>query len=221
MMLSSGYLDSLVQNEYISRMARTKEFDRDEVLERALSVFWAKGYEATSTDDLLGAMDIGRQSMYDTFGDKRTLFLEALRRYNDRSVAEAAERLVASDGSPLQAIRELLVSISLERPAKRFLGCMGVNAISEFGEADAGVSKLTRESSHVLDDILSQTVRRAKEHGELDESTDERAASQFLQCMLQGLRVRAKAGAPPKALNESANLAIEALKPRKTPKRKA
>jgi TetR/AcrR family transcriptional regulator, transcriptional repressor for nem operon len=203
----------------VGGMARTKEFDRDEVLERALSVFWAKGYEATSTDDLLGAMDIGRQSMYDTFGDKRTLFLEALRRYTDRNVAEIAERLAVSNESPLQAIRELLVAISLERPAKRFLGCMGVNAISQFGTSDAGVSKLTRESSQVLDEILTRTVRRAKERGELDESTDERAASQFLQCMLQGLRIRAKAGASPQALNESANLAIEALKPRTTSKR--
>jgi TetR/AcrR family transcriptional repressor of nem operon len=195
-------------------MARTKEFDRDEALERAVTVFWEKGYEATSTDDLLGAMDIGRQSMYDTFGDKRKLFLEALRRYTERSVAEVAERLAASSESPLQAIREWLVAVSLERPARRCLGCMGVNAISEFGTADAGVSKVTRDSGQVLNDILSQAVRRAKERGELDESTDESAASQFLQCVLQGLRIRAKAGASPQILSESANLAIEALKPR-------
>ncbi|MEA2965178.1 MAG: TetR/AcrR family transcriptional regulator, transcriptional repressor for nem operon, partial [Alphaproteobacteria bacterium] len=59
-------------------MARPREFDRDEALERAMSVFWSKGFAATSTSDLVEAMQIGRQSMYDSFGDKRALYLEAL-----------------------------------------------------------------------------------------------------------------------------------------------
>jgi len=68
-------------------MARAKEFDREKVLERAMHVFWARGYEATSLPELLDAMQIGRQSMYDTFGDKRALFIAALDRYIDRSEA--------------------------------------------------------------------------------------------------------------------------------------
>jgi TetR/AcrR family transcriptional repressor of nem operon len=68
-------------------MARPREFDREEALERATGVFWAKGYASTSTDDLLTAMGIGRQSLYNAFQDKRALYLEALERYQRTTTA--------------------------------------------------------------------------------------------------------------------------------------
>jgi AcrR family transcriptional regulator len=74
-------------------MVRPREFDRDEVLERAMSVFWSKGFAATSTSDLVEAMQIGRQSMYDSFGDKRALYLEALAQYQQQSVTAHIGRL--------------------------------------------------------------------------------------------------------------------------------
>src|SRR5207237_6339181 len=76
-------------------MARQKEFDRDEVLHKAMEVFWARGYEGSSIQDLVKHMGINRQSIYDTFGDKHTLFLEALDLYRDiqsRKVFEVLER---------------------------------------------------------------------------------------------------------------------------------
>src|SRR5882672_4862457 len=106
-------------------MARPKEFDRDVAVARAMSVFWSKGYAATSTDDLLKAMKIGRQSMYDTFGGKRSLYIEALERYQVESVAGHIARL-RSTASPLAGIEALVVgAISLDR-ARREKGCMGV-----------------------------------------------------------------------------------------------
>ena len=65
-------------------MARTKEFDRIEVLDRATDLFWEKGYESTSMQDLVETMGIGRASLYDTFGSKQELFAEVLERYADR-----------------------------------------------------------------------------------------------------------------------------------------
>ena len=67
-------------------MARPREFDREVALERATCVFWAKGYASTSTEDLLAAMGIGRQSLYNAFVDKRALYLEALERYKRHHV---------------------------------------------------------------------------------------------------------------------------------------
>jgi TetR/AcrR family transcriptional repressor of nem operon len=69
-------MDITVQNKYPHAMVRPREFDRDEALDRATRAFWAKGYASTSTEDLLAAMNIGRQSLYNAFGDKRKLYLE-------------------------------------------------------------------------------------------------------------------------------------------------
>ena len=76
-------------------MTRQKEFDRDEVLHRAMEVFWTRGYEGASIQDLVKHMGINRQSIYDTFGDKHTLFLQALDRYREiqsRKIFEVLER---------------------------------------------------------------------------------------------------------------------------------
>lgn len=90
-------------------MARTKEFDRDAALRSAMGVFWTRGYAATSTEALLAAMNIGRQSMYDTFGDKQRLFREALDLYNRERVAGIVARL-RNAPTPLDGIAvELLV----------------------------------------------------------------------------------------------------------------
>src|SRR5260370_35780377 len=110
-------------------MARPREFDREAAVERAMSVFWRKGYAATSTDDLLRAMHIGRQSMYDTFGDKYRLYLEALERYQRESVAENIRRL-RSAASPLAGIEAFVRGIIASAKSARETVCMGVGSIS-------------------------------------------------------------------------------------------
>ncbi|WP_224363604.1 TetR/AcrR family transcriptional regulator [Hyalangium versicolor] len=194
-------------------MARPKEFDRDEAVKRAVAVFWEKGYEATSTDELLRAMGIGRQSMYDTFGDKHSLFLEALQRYNADSQAAMVERLRAGT-SPLSALRDVLLAIANEPPARRARGCMGVNAITECAQADPEVASLSKASGLMCEATLESVVREAKQKGEVATHVDERAAGRFLLNTLQGLRVSAKAGVSPEALRDIAQFAIESLRAR-------
>src|SRR5258708_30289830 len=92
-------------------MARPKEFDQERALHRAISVFSQKGFAATSTDALMRAMEVGRQSMYDTFGDKRALFLKALEVYVSESV-RAINVELRTPGSPLAAIRTALAHFS-------------------------------------------------------------------------------------------------------------
>src|SRR5215208_4537603 len=87
-------------------MARHKEFDREEALQRAMEVFWSRGYEAASVGDLVKHMGINRQSLYDTFGDKHTLYLAALDRYREvegRKLFELLER----PGPVKRALRQL------------------------------------------------------------------------------------------------------------------
>src|SRR6202521_6037369 len=105
-------------------MARTKEFDRDEALQKAIGVFCDKGYAAAPTDELMRAMKISRQSMYDTFGHKRQLYLEAFRRYVADSIDEQIGHLEKSS-SPLAGIEKMLLAFATRAEREGSVGWMG------------------------------------------------------------------------------------------------
>jgi TetR/AcrR family transcriptional repressor of nem operon len=88
-------------------MARPKEFNPDDAIEKAMQVFWHKGYEATSMEDLLNAMDLNRGSLYDTFGDKRQLFLKVLDRYCTTFIGSKFS-LLDQPGPALQTVRQFI-----------------------------------------------------------------------------------------------------------------
>jgi AcrR family transcriptional regulator len=194
-------------------MARPKSFDRDAALKAAIAVFWAKGYAGASTDDLTAAMGIGRQSLYDTFGDKRRLYLEALGRYNAESVAD---NLADLQGGPTaaDAIETLLRRFANAPEADRIRGCMGVNAVCEFGQDDPDVLATGRASGALQNAGLVRLLETGKAAGDIDASVDPQAAAQFIAATLAGLRVQAKAGAPAEALRQVAAFAVNSLKPR-------
>ena len=194
-------------------MARPREFDRGEALKRALAVFWEKGYEATSTDDLVRAMGIGRQSMYDTFGDKHQLYLEALRLYEANSGAELFKRIYETP-SPFVAICDYILSIADGTSADRARGCFYVNATNELAPSDPDVAAVIRTSSARCEAAFERILREAKQCGEVDRSVDERVAARFLLSTIRGLRVSAKAGVEPDDLRAIATLALSRLKPR-------
>jgi TetR/AcrR family transcriptional repressor of nem operon len=194
-------------------MARPKEFDRDVAVERAMSVFWSKGYAATSTDDLLQVMQIGRQSMYDTFGDKRRLYVEALQRYQLESVAGHIERL-RSTASPLAGIEALMVGLISSDRTTRAKGCMGVGAICEFGNADAELAQLRVKSSGMLHKALVERFQDAKAAGEIEERVDIERTTRFVETTMLGLQVAARAGESARTLRDMAVFAIARLRSR-------
>jgi TetR/AcrR family transcriptional regulator, transcriptional repressor for nem operon len=162
----------------LALIVRPKEFDRAVAVKRAMSVFWSKGYAATSTDDLLQAMQIGRQSMYDTFGDKRRLYVEALERYQLESVAGHIKRL-RSAASPLAGIEALIVGVISSDRATREKGCMGVGAICEFGTADPELADLRVKSGGMLHKALIERLQDAQAAGEIGETVDIERAARF------------------------------------------
>jgi TetR/AcrR family transcriptional repressor of nem operon len=194
-------------------MARPKAFDRDEVLQAATAVFWAKGYEAASTDDLLRAMGISRQSLYDTYGGKRALYLEALARYNADSLATRIA-ILKGPASPLAGLSDFLTAVAAEPAEQRALGCMGINAICEFGQSEPDVTATGAAGSGALQAALEGALRAAKAQGEIAAGIDVAAAGRFLQTTLTGLKVYARSGAPSEALREIADFAVQTLKPR-------
>ncbi len=187
-------------------MARPKEFDQERALHRAISIFSQKGFAATSTDDLMRAMDLGRQSMYDTFGDKRALFLKALEVYVTEKVRSINVEL-QTPGSPLASIRRALVHFAERRDLSSTDGCMGINAICEFGMRDDDVTRIIRTAAKAQRHTLMDTLRRAQKEGELAARTDIESLADFFESTLAGIRIAAKAGKTRPALRRIAEVA--------------
>ncbi|MBW0448498.1 TetR/AcrR family transcriptional regulator [bacterium M00.F.Ca.ET.228.01.1.1] len=191
-------------------MVRPREFDRDEALDRAMRVFWSKGYAGTSTEDLLAAMEIGRQSLYNAFGDKRKLYLEALERYQEQSIAGHIARL-SRGPSALAGIKALLLGTIAASAEERERGCMGVNSAAEFGTADADVTAIRAAGAKRLRESLLARVREAQSNGEIDASMDADEVALFVGATMQSLQLNARAGMAPAALRRLARFAVERL----------
>ncbi len=190
-------------------MPRPREFDRDDALNKAMAVFWLKGYAATSTTDLLGAMQIGRQSMYDTFGDKHALYLEALRHYCQQSIAELLDSLQGVRG--LNGVANMLSTFASRPEQDHAKGCMGVNAICEFGDRDAEVLAARDASSALLNQALEHALHEAAAAGQMPADAHIADAVAFIQATLAGMKISAKAGSDCATLHAIARFAISAL----------
>lgn len=192
-------------------MARQKEFNIDVALDRALDTFWCKGYAATSVQDLLDDMGLNRGSLYDTFGDKYTLFLAALDRYQRAGSADLIAALNAP-GSPRAAIRrtlEIMVDEALDDPRRR--GCMMVNTIIELAPHDPEVARRAAAALETMEAAFGDAIRRAIQVGELPADADAEGLAHFLASTVLGLRVLAKVTPTRSALMPVVASALAAL----------
>ena len=192
-------------------MARPKEFDKGKALRKAIRLFSQQGFAATSTDELMRVMHVGRQSMYDTFGDKRALFLKALKIYVTESVHSITVEL-ERPGSALSAVQNALVTFAERNDLSSAEGCMGLNAISEFGQRDADVTRITRNAARVQRQTLIRVLTRAKKQGEVSSDANLDCMADFLESTLAGIRMAAKAGKSRRALRNIATFAAKAYK---------
>ena len=187
-------------------MARPKEFDQDAALHKAIRLFSQQGFAGTSTDELMRVMDVGRQSMYDTFGDKRALFLKALETYVSDSVNAIRDALEAP-GPALAAIQNALVSFAERKELSSAEGCMGINAVCEFGQRDTEVNQIVRQAARRQREVLVDVLTRAKSRGELSDAVDVNSLADFFESTLAGIRVAAKGGKSRQALRNIASIA--------------
>ena len=189
-------------------MARTKEFDRDATLQQAIAVFSQHGYEGTSTQALLEAMGISRQSLYDTYGDKWRLYLESLQRYVGDGVGG---HLLALEGAPggLATLEAFLTRAVEQASAAAVPACLGVGAVCEFGRTSAEVVAVTESSGRLLSAALKRRLREASPKAadsDIDETAD------FLMATLTGIKVAARSGMPRDKLMGIARRALRSLR---------
>ena len=174
-------------------MSRYKEFNREDALQKAMEIFWARGYEAASIQALVKHMGINRQSLYDTFGDKHALYLETLERYREvesRKLFELLER----DGSVKRALRQLFTGVverSVDGRARR--GCFMGNAMSELAGRCQQTAARTGSNMTAIEEAFYRALLRGKKEGELKQVHEPRAVARFLFCSMQGLLLMAKA----------------------------
>ncbi|HEY8480963.1 MAG TPA: TetR family transcriptional regulator [Spirillospora sp.] len=192
-------------------MARTKEFDPDAALQKALELFWERGYEATSMSDLVDHLGVARASIYATFGGKRDLYVKALDRYVRTRDPDPVE-LLSQPGPVLPAVRSLVESYaeqSLRDERRR--GCMIVNAATEIMTRDPQVARRVEASWDALETALTSALTRARAQGELAADKDPRALARFLLVVMQGIRVLGRGEPDPGRLRDATAQALALL----------
>lgn len=192
-------------------MARPKEFDPDIALDKAMHVFWHKGYEATSMEDLLTAMDLNRGSLYATFGDKRELFLKVLDRYCHGFVGSRFAML-DQPGPALGTLKKFIngmIDAALADPDCK--GCLIANTVMELAPHEKDISNKLGTALKTAEDTFFKVLARAKQQGELGKDKDPRALARFVTTMMQGMIVMIKAGTPAEVVKQTAKTALSIL----------
>jgi TetR/AcrR family transcriptional regulator, transcriptional repressor for nem operon len=191
-------------------MARTKEFNPEKSLDGAVQVFWELGYERTSLDDLMEKMGVARQSLYDTFGDKRALYMKALERYRDNHHAYLREAL-EGDRSVKKSFSRIFSDLVEESRKEHARGCLLLSANVEIASHDEEIAEFLRQNQATVEEIFERALRRARKRGEIGAKKDTEALACFLVATIQGMRAVARLNHDRKALKSVAALAMTAL----------
>jgi AcrR family transcriptional regulator len=197
----------------VEGMARPREFDEDEVLDRALATFWEHGYEGTSIDELVLATGLGRASLYGAFGDKEQIFAKALERYCIR-VGDplAVAREETSARTALERLLRALVLKSMPKSGPR--GCFLLST-AVGGDAPPAAREAYVEYTTRLEHALEALVRRGQESGELARTADAPSVARLLTVLLQGIAAGARAGRGKAHLEAAVETALELVAPAK------
>jgi TetR/AcrR family transcriptional regulator, transcriptional repressor for nem operon len=192
-------------------MARSREFDEDEVIERAMRVFWRRGYRATSLTQLLEAMRLSKSSFYEAFGTKRDLLLTAIRRYAESGMGGLIEPLQRPDAGRAEIEATLRKMVQHARSTAGQRGCLVNNCISEVAPHDRVVFAATAEIVARLERLLIGVVTRAQARGEIDRAERPRALARFLANTFAGINLAAKSKPEKAALDDVVRVALRAL----------
>jgi TetR/AcrR family transcriptional repressor of nem operon len=193
------------------RMPRPRSFDEDAVLDQAVELFWERGYEGTSLADLETHLGLGRQSLYNTFGDKQTLFLKSLEHY-EQTVVEGALAHLNPPRAGLDAIRGFfratVESLTTRGPRR---GCLMANTILERGSQNAEALLRCNHARAELERAVRRALVQAKRRGELSDSLDVEATTTLLVTQTYGLAVLAKSGATAGELHAALEVLLAGL----------
>lgn len=193
-------------------MARTRAFDEDMALDRALRVFWSEGYKATSMERLLTATGLSKSSLYETFGSKRQLLIQCLRLYA-RVLQQGPFAPLVRDDAGRPAI-EAVFATMIDRamcPENGQAGCFVNNCVAEIAPHDPLILRETRRMLGGIEDRLTIAVERGQADGSIRSREAPRVLATFLLNTLSGINLAAKARPPRERLEQIVRVALRCL----------
>jgi AcrR family transcriptional regulator len=189
---------------------RPLSFDREYALEQAMLVFWQYGYETTSLNDLTAAMGITPPSLYGAFGDKETLFLEAVQRYTEKHLDRISQRLTEAP-TAREAVRELLENSAIEHTCPNHPpGCMMATAATNCSAASAHLQTTLAQIKGSYKERLTARIQRGIDDGELPDGADADAIAGFYLTVLDGMTAQARNHASCEQLQNVVTMAMQA-----------
>jgi TetR/AcrR family transcriptional repressor of nem operon len=173
-------------------MARPKEFDKHEVLGKAICVFSDKGYKGTSMQELVDGLGISRSSMYETFSNKHTLYVEALESYQKSANQQVCDIIKDCSGAK-EAIQKLLeMAVRKLLDSEQHNGCLLINAEIEVAAHDVGIKEMVCKSGLHMESVFMQIIVKGQEDGELSSRHNAKALARFITNIVKGLQVSTK-----------------------------
>ncbi len=189
------------------KRGRPRQFDEKQALEAAMEVFWRKGFEGASCDELLAAMGINCGSMYAALGDKQALFDQAFDLYCETRFSRAME-ILDGPGTPLENVRSLVSCWGEFMTQPDCKGCFVSNTVIEFSHREDAIAKLAREMLKRMQNMLESKLTQAAEAGELCEGSSPAALAAFLVNLASGLNVMARAKADKESIQGAVDSAL-------------
>jgi AcrR family transcriptional regulator len=194
---------------YIGAMARPRSFNPDEALDLARDVFWQKGFQGTSLDDITAATGLAKPSLYAAFGDKNALFLKVLDRYHGRIIANA-ERILNEGPSAREAIERWLRGfVPFCSGIKGSRGCLSINTAADGASEQKEVRKRVERFNRKLEELLRNRLRA--DRAQFSDAFDPDSAARTILAIYLGLMIMAKHAPDAARVRATLNQAMKLL----------
>ncbi|MHA4807172.1 TetR/AcrR family transcriptional regulator [Flavitalea flava] len=190
---------------------RPQQFDEQEALDKATDLFWTRGYEATSMEELLMAMGLGKGSFYHAFGSKRVLFEKVLDRFINESIGRLKRELDNTD-MPMERIREFFRSIAASPAALHQKGCFMGNTLVELMNIDKPMRMRAVKKLEGLEQLFLQQIKIAQRTGELKTRENPATLARYLLTVWNGLNITRRIYPDPSELRPLIEMQLAVLK---------
>ncbi len=189
-------------------MPRPKKFNSEEALDKAMALFWDKGYVQTSLDDLVRHTGVNLYSLYNTFGDKKKLFMKVLAHYRESVIAGLLGVLNQPDASLPQLRQYFDNFVEISHHPKRKLGCLICNTAIELSPHDPEIASQVDGFMEEIKRALQHTLSNAVNKGELDKETDVEALTDYFLGVVLGICLYSRSPASQKSIEKYINTAL-------------